>query len=62
MVPSELEHPADGVPDDGAPEVANVHLLGDVRAGEVHHHALRVGDPATTDKTHTHTHTRMVSI
>ena len=48
IVPSELEHPADGVSDDGAPEVSHVHFLGDVGAREVHHHALRVGDPAAT--------------
>ena len=31
----ELEHAGDGVADDGAAEVADVHLLGDVRAGVV---------------------------
>lgn len=49
IVPPELENPADGVPDDGAPEVSHVHFLRDVGAGEVDHHALCVGDPATTD-------------
>lgn len=37
-VTAELEHAADGVPDDGTPEVSHVHFLGDVRAGEVHDH------------------------
>lgn len=44
-MPPELEHPGDSVADDCAPQVPDVHLLRDVRAGEINHHPLRVRNP-----------------
>lgn len=44
-MPPELQHSADGVSDDGAAKVSHVHLLGDVGAGKVDNHSLRVGNP-----------------
>ena len=38
-VAAELKHAADGVPDDGTSKVSHMHLLGDIRAGEIHHHS-----------------------
>ena len=40
-VAEELEDARDGVADDGRAQVADVHLLGQVRRGQVDHHALR---------------------
>ena len=39
-VPLELEHARDAVADDGAAQVADVHLLGQVRAGQIDHDRL----------------------
>ena len=38
-----LDHPADGIADDGASEMPDVHLLGDVRAGVVDDDGLGFG-------------------
>ncbi len=40
-VAEELEDARDGVADDGRAQVADVHFLGQVRRGQVDHHALR---------------------
>lgn len=45
IMPPEFKHPANGVSDDGATEVTDMHLLRDIRTREVHHHALRGSHP-----------------
>ena len=38
-----FQHPSDAVTDNGAAQMPNMHLLGQIRARVVHHYALRVG-------------------
>ena len=40
IVSKKLEKTTNTVPDDGGPEVTNMHLLGDVRRGEIHHNSF----------------------
>ncbi len=40
LVAEELQHPRHGIADDGGAQVTDVHLLGQVRRGQVHHHTL----------------------
>ena len=42
LVPQEPQRAADGVPDGGAAEMADMHRLGDVRRGEIHRDRFRV--------------------
>mmetsp|Transcript_53463 Transcript_53463/g.153405 ORF Transcript_53463/g.153405 Transcript_53463/m.153405 type:complete len:519 (-) Transcript_53463:105-1661(-) len=49
LMAAELQNPAQGLPQDGGPQVANVHLLGDVRRGKVHDHPLRAGGVRVLD-------------
>ena len=43
-VPGELQDAGDGVADDGGAQVPDVHFLGHVRRGVLHHHRLRGRD------------------
>lgn len=38
VVTQELKEATDALADDGGAQVTHVHLFGDVRRGEVHHH------------------------
>mmetsp|Transcript_15817 Transcript_15817/g.45095 ORF Transcript_15817/g.45095 Transcript_15817/m.45095 type:complete len:390 (-) Transcript_15817:12-1181(-) len=43
LVAAELQDPAQGLPQDGRPQVADMHLLRDVRRREIHGHPLQRG-------------------
>lgn len=45
-VAEEFEGSADAVADDGAAKMADVHLLGDIGAGEIYDNSLRLLDLA----------------
>jgi hypothetical protein len=40
FVAEEFEYSADTITDDGASQMANVHLLGDIRAGKIDNNGL----------------------
>ncbi len=42
FVAEEFEHSADTIADDGAPQMAYVHLLGNIRAGKIDNYSLRL--------------------
>lgn len=50
VVPSELQHPAYRVADDGTTEVAHVHLLRNIGTGEVHDNSLPLRNPGRGTK------------
>mmetsp|Transcript_49063 Transcript_49063/g.71666 ORF Transcript_49063/g.71666 Transcript_49063/m.71666 type:complete len:285 (+) Transcript_49063:917-1771(+) len=56
LVAAELQHPGQGVPDDGGAQVAHVHLLGDVRAAEVHHRPPRPRCLSNAESIRVHRH------